>query len=646
MAIKSPSLLWNIVQDLGKTDKEQARSNAGIDAIKGSLQDTKFLTHIEEDSSGNLEAKYAQAIPVYTETGTSLSGDYWDGLTDTKFRIIKSSPTPTSNNTSPEGGNMFALTGFYDRGNNNNYTVQLAMGDKLYYRHSENDGADWSDWVTVGREYSAGTDLKLTNGVFSVDTTSTMNDYCTCSFVLGQGNLIKDSDNCVLGGYSNDITGMNYSLVFGHNNTLGVTSSTTYENFGQGNILFGESNLVQRGDNNYVIGIYNTISVPTIPAESSDFPLRNIMIGEYNNIGKDASGVYGHDMILIGHGLSWSDPSYSPLLLGVYNSNDWRYKLDGYTPLRITGGGSSDSNRKNVEVVYSDGLIWSDSGFEVSDVYANGSATYSARIYKTIDATTHDINAAGMWSRWTKQVKMSGNRVLDYSETAHITNLIISMSAYKFDSDAVAFDNPNGLVNIDAVAQALLARTPSGQHDPSEKTYSAVLEFSSTTAGGNVGLAMGSPGLPAWNVQEAASTSDIAISWLKVYANRNAAGDAGGDILPSDNSVPLGNLEVGKIAVRFYKESELTQANPLIPGQKVGDISFIVGDPSVTDHGFYIYDYYSSGAGIPATPQIHRETGYIHNGYQFCMLMTVEPSVFDGVTHMFVSPGSFSVLHC
>ena len=156
---------------------------------------------------------------------------------------------------------------------------------------------------------------------------------------------------------------------------------------------------------------------------------------------------------------------------------------------------------------------------------------------------------------------------------------------------------------------------------------------------------MGSPALPSWNVQEAASTSDIALTWLKIYANRNAAGDAGGDILPSDNSVPLGNLEVGKIAVRFYTESELTETNPLIPGQKVGDISFIVGDPSVTNHGFYIYDYYATGGGVP-TPQIHRETAYIHTGYEFCMLMTVEPSVFDGVTHMFVSPGSFRVLHC
>lgn len=828
MAIKSPSLLWNIGQTLGKSDKEQARNNAGVDSIKSlSNIEHQFLTHIAENStSGDLEAKYAQpviadvsglstalsnlktfyatksttfnelltaynngqtlllqadydstqgglsknyiftlgwisqsgstidafefiaiehlvtsqdgrnksirvaswtcrsgtnwdanphinwvelatteyadynvsptfqpgdvtvatgdkllisdasadgkevrsgigfdtaasdllflskkgswesAIPVYTETGSSLSGDYWDGLTDTKFRIIKSSPTPTSSNTSPEGGNMFALTGFYDRGNNKNYTVQLAMGDKMYYRHSENDGADWSEWSTVGREYSAGTDLILSNGVFSVETTSTIGDNCYCSFVLGQNNLIKDSDNSVLGGNSNNITGMNYSLAFGYGNTLGVTSSTVYENFGHGNILFGEYNLVQRGDNNYVIGLNNTISVSVMPSEVTDYPDRNIMIGKSNSIGNNASGVYGHDMILIGNGLRWSDPSCSPLVLGMFNSDNWRHKLDGYIPLRITGCGNSDSNRKNVEVVYTDGLIWSDSGFEVSDEYDNGTATYSARIYKTIDTTTHDINGAGMLSRWTKRVKMSGNRVLDYSETANLTNLTISLGSYKFDSDAVAFDNPNGLVNIDAVSQVLLKRTPQGQHDPSDKTYSSVLEFNSTSAGGNVGLTMGAPALPSWNVQEAASSSNIALTWLKIYANRNAAGDADGDILPSDNSVPLGNLEVGKIAVRFYKETELTAANPLIPGQKVGDISFIVGDPSVTDHGFYIYDYYSSGAGIPATPQIHRETGYIHNGYQFCMLMTVEPSVFDGVTHMFVSPGSFCALYC
>ena len=622
-----------LISDASDNGKE-VRSDIGFDTT---ASDLLFLSK---------KGSWESALPVYTETGSSLSGNYWDSLTDTKFRIIKASPTPTSNNTSPEGGNMFALTGFYDRGNNKNYTVQLAMGDKMYYRHSENDGAEWSDWITVGREYSAGTDLKLSNGVFSVDTASTIGDNCLCSFVLGQSNLIKDSDNSVLGGYANNITGMNYSLAFGYNNTVGVASSTVYETFGHGNILFGVNNLVQRGDNNYVIGINNTISVPVIPSESADYPLRNIMIGEFNSIGNNASGVYGHDTILIGRGLSWSEPSYSPLVLGVFNSDDWRYKSDGYIPLRITGGGSNDSNRKNVEVVYTNGLVWSDSGFEVSDVYANGSSTYSARLYKTMDTTTSDINGAGMWSRWTHRDRMSGNQVLDYSETAHVTNLTISLVASKFDSDAVAFDNEKGLVNMNAVSQILLKRTPPEQLGPSDKTYSAVLEFSSTSAGGNVGLTMGSPALPSWNVREAASSSDIALTWLQIYANRNASGDAGGDILPSDNSVPLGNLEVGKIAVRFYKVSELTETNPLIPGQKVGDISFIVGDPSATDQGFYVYDYYSSGIGVPATPQIHRINSYISTGYQFCMLMTVEPSVFDRVTHMFVTPGSFSALYC
>ena len=64
MAIKSPSLLWNIGQDLGKGDKEQARSNAGVDSIKRSDKiEHQFLTHIAENAtSGNLEAKYAQPV--------------------------------------------------------------------------------------------------------------------------------------------------------------------------------------------------------------------------------------------------------------------------------------------------------------------------------------------------------------------------------------------------------------------------------------------------------------------------------------------------------------------------------------------------------------------------------------------------------
>ena len=692
MATRSPSLLWNITQPLDANEKAQARSNAGVLLTKNANTGNAF-EFIYECTTVNGDVKYnTRTVPVestFSSSGTNpvngtaidkaldtlkvdggisiTAGNYITKITETKGIIgveqaaMDTSPVADSKKPITSGavktaidthkhGNInndgtIATTSGFTLGNDalliadvsdsgklvkSDITFNTSAADKNYTFLSK--GGEW-------KSYSAGVDLKFTAGQFAVDTTSTIGDNSLCSFVLGQDNLIKNSDNSVLGGYSNNITGMNYSLAFGYNNTVGVTSSTVYETFGQGNILFGTNNLVQRGSNNYAIGINNTISVSVIPPDTANYPQRNIMIGKFNSIGHNVSGVYGHDMILIGNELSWSEPSCSPLVLGKYNSDEWRYKSDGYIPLRITGSGSSDSNRKNVEVVYTDGLIWSDSGFEVSDVDANGTSAYSARLYKTTDTTTYDVNGAGMWSRWTHKDNMGSGRTLSYSETSHVTNVFMSITAAKNDSSAVVpGTNPDGTVNLIGIAQQLLKRTPQEEHDPSDKYYSAVLEFSSSSAGGNVGLAMGAPALPSWNIQEAHSTSDISMTWLRVYGNRNAAGDSGGDILPSDNSVPLGNLEVGKIAVRFYKESELTESNPLIPGQKVGDISFIVGDPSVDSHGFYIYD--------SAAPQIHRETAYIHTGYEFCMLMTVEPSVFNGVTHMLVSPGSFRVLHC
>jgi hypothetical protein len=246
-----------------------------------------------------------------------------------------------------------------------------------------------------------------------------------------------------------------------------------------------------------------------------------------------------------------------------------------------------------------------------------------------------------MYSKWTETDVMSQSQTINHAETGHLSNTFVSVTASKSDTTAVTKENPTGTVYLNAISNMLLTRALHAQHDPGDKAYAPVVEFSSSSAGGNVGLTMGPSALPAWNRKDAQSFgTDISVTWLRLYGNRISAKDIDGDVLPSDNRVPPGNLEVGRLAVKFYKESELTSSNPLIPGQKVGDIAFIVGDPSSSTHGFYIYDrgdYDSSHA-------YHHETAYITTGFQFCMLMTIEPSVFTG--GLIATPGVFSCLHC
>lgn len=79
MSIPSPSLLWNIPQELGKAGKEQARSNAGLAGLTGSSQTNRFITHISENSTtGNLLVNY----------GTPLAGTFY-ATTSTTFAELK-----------------------------------------------------------------------------------------------------------------------------------------------------------------------------------------------------------------------------------------------------------------------------------------------------------------------------------------------------------------------------------------------------------------------------------------------------------------------------------------------------------------------------------------------------------------------------
>ena len=58
---KVPSVLWNVSQDLAKTDKEKARDNIGVTGLVDSAPEHKFVTGIAENSStGNLSLTTGQ----------------------------------------------------------------------------------------------------------------------------------------------------------------------------------------------------------------------------------------------------------------------------------------------------------------------------------------------------------------------------------------------------------------------------------------------------------------------------------------------------------------------------------------------------------------------------------------------------------
>lgn len=838
MAIKSPSLLWNIDQNLGKTDKKKARSNAGVDSIMGTSGkgDHTFLTHISENSSGNLVPNYRQPaiadisdinkvkvfyatqsntfdevkaaydggqlilfveggivfmlnevkksgntitsfefanlynspITVDTErrvydvyvdmdawsclnqgnpwyhydrhyirlatdtycqyrTGKDLQPDdempgtgdkliitkggvngesvrssitfdsnsnkgaflskvgywqygmaidaitfeantdytSWDSLLTDRFYFIYNSPNPSSSNSSPEGGQLFALTGYYEKTGRDDYPlcVQLAMGDHLYYRHSIPDAfgdeiAGWSDWVNVSAEYTAGTDLILNNGVFSVNTSSTMDTYSSGvnarGFVLGGENEMEHSLCSVVGGYVSKMYGGTNSLVFGWRNKAGndptvdaETGVSSYKTFVNAFVV-GSENTLQSSDHNFIWGHNNTIaSTPDssgiVGATGDNIAFgdtniigggtHNILIGKNNWLTMDTSQTVASHIIMLGHDLEWKKSNANDMLiLGRYNLKDDYFHNDGVSshPIRMTGAGIDDSNRDNIEELYPNGILWVKRSVETATTV--GDITYTNSIY--MEPTT---GAGGV------------NSVLTYSEDAMTGGVEFTRNFTKFSymsPSSVGLSNVKSITNVTPGRtspesgisyNAQLISISKGADDEygivnGMPTKSIALEFASGYLGSS-GIALTRTGIPAWN---SSTASTLEASWLTIFGHRDYTSTLPWEAKP-------GNLEVGKIAVKYFWDYDLQVDtvsninNAIIPGEKVGELTFIIG---TSNNGFWIHDDYYNG-NVPTVDYLpdpsgigssHRITSYVRAN-TFCILITTKPTVWNQNTN-------------
>lgn len=594
---------------------------------------------------------WSPALPTYSETSQSSSID-WDNFTDTKFYTITNSPLAGTGN-SPESGNMFTLSGHIDRGSNNSYNVQLAMGDKLYYRHTTGTGSAWSDWITLN-EYSAGIDLKLTGTEFAVNTTSTMDVYSKdrqC-FTIGQNCETEHAGPSFIGGINSKLYGGSNSFIFGYGNIAGDTPTINQEtnifsyNTFSSAFIVGSGNRLYSSDYNFIWGTENTISSTTDVFNKNGYNIalgssnmlgggqHNIVIGVNNWLSQDNTNHIPSNVIMIGHDLQWKkSDGHDVAIFGRFNlKDDYRYNngLAG-TPLRITGCGLTDDNRTNIEELYSSGMLWLKHAVETSCVV--GDTTYANGIYIDYTNGSGGVNSTKSYSETATRSGVEFSR--SFSHFTYMSPTSIGLS----DVKEVKVISPEGAVapETSRLHNVQFVSITHGSDDEYElvngmPSRAVALEYKSAFLGSS-GISLGEPKMPAWNTD---IVSNCETSWLTIFGNRTYAPSS----LPWDDSqTKPGNLKLGKLAIKYFLDTDLQVNtaqninNAIIPGEQVGELTFIVG---TSNYGFWIHDdYYTDSkptttyipdpGGIGST---HLESRYIRQN-TFCILMTTKPTVWN-----------------
>ena len=525
------------------------------------------------------------------------------------------------------------------------------------------------EWAPIPA-YTAGIDINITNREVAVNTTSSMDAYSSSyqssCFAIGQSNRIENSVSSLIGGLNSKIYSGSSVLVFGEDNRAGSipsssvdnnTQETTYTYYGFDNsILLGKNNTLSSSNNNFIWGTNNLISNSPDNTGVITEHGNNIIFGSTNQIqGGKCNTVIGYNNLIpsqsplnacpsyitmIGHHLTWSDYTLGDILiLGRYNEATYSHAYDGISgnPIRITGGGYNSGGtetRINIEELYPDGTLWTRKAVETSKATVNQSDNSVTKYSNTmrINPTTGD---GGIYSQIQQTIKytVSSSYNKKYTQFSYLTPTSLGLSDVYDPNDTVP---NNEIVTNVSFNRILTGAADYYDIDPSTKmpTRAISLDFTAKYLG-SVGISLTRPAVPA--IKWDGSTQDtIEYSWLRINGPR-----ANATQLPWDANA--GNLEVGKLAVKFYMDTDFS-TNPLIPGQKVGDITFIVGDPDASTHdGFYIYDL----GDYEATPQRskHNEAAYIHSGREFCMLMTIKASEFSS-SGILTKPGLFSCLHC
>ena len=572
-----------------------------------------------------------------------------DSPAEAAFWFITNSATPDTSNESPESGTLYLISGGDAKTNTTGYRTQLAMGNHLYYRHTTgNDNSSWSDWITLN-EYSAGTDLVLHNNEFAVNTDSAIDDLSEANrgFAIGEGNYMYNSDRSFLGGTQSYMYGGNSVFLFGDRCRAGdrpsdVTDPSTYSTlnyafvYGNENEVASSTCLVVLGENNFIGKYDDTITTSGLKHG------HNVIIGDNNNIsgGKYNICMGSHNRvsysqahyspsytIMLGHDLSWDNPNENDLLiLGRYNDTSYRYRSIDVHPIRITGCGT-DSRGANIEELYPGGILWLQTGVEMHKTI--GSFNYDSQLFMD------QYGYASLTISLAAQESVSGNDP-DYSYTRKITDMgyvkrdSIGISAVTEITDIIADGGAtipsDSLQNVQLLNIKRPSQSPSGNLD---YTNACTLEFQDSVRCGVMGFAVSEPAIPSWN---SAILSDLANSWFRIYANRIDPDHP--DVIKMPWEAIAGNLELGKLAVKFFSEDAFTQDHPLVPGAKVGDLTFITGNGDTnSSHTFWVQDSSHNGQPYEVANYIKANT--------FCILATRVASNFNTNPYTL---GSFTAL--
>ena len=554
MSKKNPSVLWNVNQSLSPSEKQQARTNIGI-SLANNASFGSTLTFV---------------------TGATVTET--DGVIKLDLSDVKVSNTYSSTSTDPASGKAIAaaldtldVSMPTDADTDNSFVKYVTQSNGIVTQVRKQPAIADISGLSDALDFSAGTDLIRTGKEFKVNTTG--NDYksnasISYSFVTGASTHTPHSYSFA-GGYKSiaggfTVSGSTYTP--SPNDAAGGASGT------QTMFSFGNSCRVNMCDA-FALGCNNTIiddkdgNTRAWYGETGSGALGagNTISNAYHAIaiGNDNTiSTASHHNILIGQFLKSCSGTH--LILGTYNdttSNAAGWGLTAGTLSRITGGGTSNNERINLEELTWTGLLWTRQGFSTSIEVSDNSDNYVNDASMFIDS---DSSLPAFRLRHGKYTNASNYQ--EVSLYASNTEIGLWRNDEVAGSDGHDYSRTVGFRNISV-----------------DDDYVPVMEFGDTYKSGSGVASRGTTGLvqmPRWSPAHPNGTN-YSSTRIRLY----------GDRAESPLGSPLGNLQVGTLTVRFVKASDCaTEATALLPSYQLGELTFLYNDfTDSSSHKIYMH---------------------------------------------------------
>ena len=553
MSKKNPSVLWNVSQSLSPNEKNQARANIGV----------------------SLENNTKSGVSLTFVTGASVT----DGVIKLNQSDVNVSTTYNSTSSIPVSGQSIAaaldtldVSMPTDADTDHSFVKYVTQSNGTVAQVRQQPGVADISGLSEAINFSAGTDLILTGKEFKVNTSGDdykSNPSIRYSFVTGAYTHTPHSYsfaggyNSIAGGFT--VSGSTYTS--SPNDAAGGAGGT------QTMFSFGNSCRVNMCDA-FSLGCNNTI------IDDKDGNTRSNWYGETGSgalgagntisnayhaiaIGNDNTISTGcHRNILIGQSLNSCGGGVAHLILGRFNdtaSNAAGWGLTAGSLSRITGGGTSNNDRINLEELTWTGLLWTRQGFSTSigvlDNYVNDASMI-------IDA---DSSLPAFRLRHGKYTD-----ALNYQEVSlYATNTEIGL----WRNDKVSGSG----------GEHTYSRSVGFRNIVVNDDYVPVMEFADTYTSDSVEASRGITGF-VQNIQRSPAhptgNTTYSSTRIRLYGGRT----------DSPLSALWGNLQVGSLTVRFVKASECaTAATALLPSYQQGELTFLYNDyTDGVSHDIYI----------------------------------------------------------